>query len=187
LSGSATIPAGAAATSVTITPIDDTAVEGDETVVLTLSANTAYTVGSPSSATVTITDNDQVSGDKPVVSLSTPDAVASESGPDPATVKVYRTGSTAAALTVTYQLGGTAENGADYETLSGSVTLPVGSSSANIVVRPINDSQVELIEWVTFTVRPNNAYIVGSPSTASIMILDNDLLLLGTEPAIKPQ
>jgi hypothetical protein len=56
--GSVTIPAGAATVDITITPIDDALVEGAETVVRTVSANTNYIVGSPSQATVTIADND---------------------------------------------------------------------------------------------------------------------------------
>jgi len=34
---------------ITVTPVNDAAVEADETVVVTLSANAAYTVGSPAS------------------------------------------------------------------------------------------------------------------------------------------
>jgi len=55
---SVTIPAGSASTTKTVTPVNDTAVESNETVVVTLSANAAYTVGSPSSGTVTITSNE---------------------------------------------------------------------------------------------------------------------------------
>jgi C1A family cysteine protease len=55
---SVTIPSGSASKTITVTPINDTAVENDETVVVTLSSNTAYTVGSPNSATVTITSDD---------------------------------------------------------------------------------------------------------------------------------
>jgi len=59
LSGSVTIPAGSASATITVTPIDDTIFESPpETVVVTLSANPAYTVGAPSSATVTIADDD---------------------------------------------------------------------------------------------------------------------------------
>ena len=58
LSGSATIPAGSASAPINVVPVDDSLVEGSETVVLTLSADPAYTVGSPNSATVTIADND---------------------------------------------------------------------------------------------------------------------------------
>ena len=52
------IPAGSASALITVTPVNDTSVESNETVVVTLSANAAYTVGSPSSATVTITSDD---------------------------------------------------------------------------------------------------------------------------------
>ncbi|MEO6434994.1 MAG: kelch repeat-containing protein [Tepidisphaeraceae bacterium] len=57
LSGSVSIPAGAASATVTITPKDDTIVEGNENVLLTISSAAAYSVGT-SSATVTIADND---------------------------------------------------------------------------------------------------------------------------------
>ena len=53
-----TIPAGSASATVTVTPVDDTAAEGSETVVLTIAADAAYSVGNPASATVTIADND---------------------------------------------------------------------------------------------------------------------------------
>jgi len=58
LAGSVTIPAGATSATITVTPINDTVVEGAETVVLTLAANAAYTVGTPNNATVTILSDD---------------------------------------------------------------------------------------------------------------------------------
>src|SRR5206468_7343427 len=60
LSGSVVIPAGATSAPVTVTPADDSAVESDETVVLTLAASTTYDFAAPSGATVTIADNDSV-------------------------------------------------------------------------------------------------------------------------------
>lgn len=58
-----TIPAGSASTNITLTPIDDPTVEGNEIATLALAANAAvYTVGSPSSADMTIIDNDCASG-----------------------------------------------------------------------------------------------------------------------------
>jgi len=54
----ATIAAGSALATVTVTPIDDLAVESNETVVLTLLADAAYSVGSPSEAVVTIVSDD---------------------------------------------------------------------------------------------------------------------------------
>ncbi|MEW5744165.1 MAG: PKD domain-containing protein, partial [Nitrospirota bacterium] len=61
LSGSITIPAGQSSAAITIAPVDDTQIEGAETVILTLAADAAYVIGALSSATVTIADNDVLS------------------------------------------------------------------------------------------------------------------------------
>jgi hypothetical protein len=53
-----TIPAGATSAVILVVPIDDGAVEPDESVVVTLSADPAYAVGLPGSATVTILSDD---------------------------------------------------------------------------------------------------------------------------------
>ncbi|WP_062058211.1 fibronectin type III domain-containing protein [Sediminicola sp. YIK13] len=55
---SVSIPNNAISAPVTITPVDDALVEGNETVVLTLTAGTGYVLGTPANATVNITDND---------------------------------------------------------------------------------------------------------------------------------
>lgn len=59
LTGTAIIPASAAFVDITITPVDDNAEEGNETVTLTLTDAADYDLGNPASATATITDNDQ--------------------------------------------------------------------------------------------------------------------------------
>lgn len=56
LSQSVTIPAGATSATITVTPIPDSIAEGDETVMLTLSNDLSYSVGSSGTATVTIHD-----------------------------------------------------------------------------------------------------------------------------------
>ena len=58
LGGTAEIPAGASSVDLTVTPVDDADVEGDETVQLTLVDGDAYDLGSPASAGVTIADDD---------------------------------------------------------------------------------------------------------------------------------
>jgi hypothetical protein len=67
-----TIPAGASRKDLLVTPLNDSLAEARETVVLTLAADAAYTVGNPSTATVTIT-----SEDLPPVTLLTPSGVIS--------------------------------------------------------------------------------------------------------------
>ena len=56
LSGTVTIPAGQSNASIVVAPIQDTVVEGMETVRVTL-ADGPYVVGSPSNAEITIADN----------------------------------------------------------------------------------------------------------------------------------
>ena len=59
LTGSVTIADGNSTAAITITPVDDSTNEDDpETVTLTLTSGTGYTVGAPSSATINIADND---------------------------------------------------------------------------------------------------------------------------------
>jgi len=58
LRGRATIRAGATTAKIQVRPIDDTIPESDETVILTLSPDANYTVGSPNTATVTIHSNE---------------------------------------------------------------------------------------------------------------------------------
>jgi hypothetical protein len=53
LATTAIIPAAQSSVNVVVTPVDEAAPEDDETVIVTLTSGTGYTVGSPSAATVT--------------------------------------------------------------------------------------------------------------------------------------
>src|SRR3989440_157901 len=172
LGTSVTIAAGASSATVTVRSIDDSQVEGNETVVLTLAANSAYTAGSPSSATVTIADNDQPP--LPTVTVVASDASASEQGPNTGSFTVSRAANTSTALTVNYTLSGTAQNGSDYQQLGTSVTIAAGSSTATRTVRSTHDTHAELNQTVVLTLAANSAYTVGSPNSATVTIADND-------------
>src|SRR4030042_5593702 len=161
LSGSVTIASGSSTGTITVTPINDTVVESNETVILTLSSNAAYSVGFPSSATVTITSDDVAPS---TVTIAATDNTATENPLTTGYLTVSRTGSTSGALTVYYSVGGTATSGSDYNSLSGSVTIASGSSTGTITVTPINDTVVESDETVILTLSSNAAYSVGSPS-----------------------
>ena len=58
LPATVTIQTGASTATVSVTPVDDGAFENDESVILTLSAGTAYALGSPVTSTVTIVSDD---------------------------------------------------------------------------------------------------------------------------------
>jgi subtilase family serine protease len=95
----AVIPAGASSVDVAVTPIDDSSVESNETVVLTLKASPAYVVGTPASGTITIVSDD-VAPDLVVSALTAP--ATSDAGK---TIQVTDTtknqGTGASCLTVT--------------------------------------------------------------------------------------
>ncbi len=57
-----TLPADANETTITITAINDTLQEEDETIILDLVDDELYELGTDASATLTITDNDQIDG-----------------------------------------------------------------------------------------------------------------------------
>jgi hypothetical protein len=92
----------------------------------------------------------------------------------PGAFTVFRSGPTAAALTVNYTMGGTALNGVDYETLPGSVIIPAGASSAQVLLHTIDDDLVEGMETATLTISPSPNYAVGLSPSGAIAILDND-------------
>jgi len=127
---------------------------------LTLAAGTGYTVGSPSAATATIQAND------PIVTITATDATAGEpaTGFGDGQFMVTRAGATALEIVVSYNVGGTAAAGSDYAALSGSVTIPSGSTSATIPVIVLDDNLVEGSKTVTVTLAAGSNYLIGSPS-----------------------
>ncbi len=173
LTGSVTIPVGASSAVITVIPLDDAVIEGPETVIATLIADAGYSIGGQNSAPITIEDDEEAS-DLPVISVSATDAGAAEAGLDPGSFTVTRTGSTAAVLTINYSVGGSATAGSDYSTLTGSVTIPVGDGNATIAVSPLDDTLAEGPETVMVTLIANAGYVIGSQSSATAAIADND-------------
>ena len=110
----------------------------------------------------------------PVITVAVTDAVCSEQGTDPGVFTLTRTGDTSSDLTVNYSLGGTATNGGDYAAPGRSVTFAADSSTANITITPIDDSNYESSETLEFAISQSSAYEVGSPGSASLTITDND-------------
>ena len=138
--------------------------------------------------------------DVPVVTVVATDPDASEIGPDPGVFTVTRSGDTNKELTVLYNLGGTARLGRDYEVSSGQVTfeafhvtIPVGASSADIIITPIADvdTTLETNETVELhLIQPPvplpaqgpcgpfflPSYQVGTPDSAVVNIAESGLI-----------
>jgi hypothetical protein len=175
-----TFAAGATTATLTLTPVDDAAVEGSESVTMTIAAGSGYTVGTPSSASGTIADNDVA----PTVSVATTDGSGSETPGDPITFTLTRSGNTAGTTAVNLTWSGTATLTTDYTlavsagaTLSANnltLTFAAGTTTVTVTITPVDDAVVEASETVTMTIGSGTGYTVGSPSSASGTIADND-------------
>ena len=178
LTSSVTIPNGSSTISITVVPIDDSQVEGDETVTLSLIAGSGYGLDTSTTATVTIIDDDSL----PTVSIYVDDPDAYEQDSDPGVFKITRDG-TGPDLTVLYNTNsgqsGAATNGGgqpDY-TLSGTVTISSGASFAYITITPVDDSIGEPDEQATLTIipiTPTPTYNIGASPSATVTIHDNE-------------
>jgi len=173
-----TLGIGVFSATITVTPVDDNAFEPAETVTVTVATGTGYTVGAPSSATGSIADNDTS-----VVSVATTNGAGSEQGQSPIVLSISRTGNLANMIAVALAWSGTATFGSDYTvTATGAIlsanglqlSFAPGATGAILTVTPIDDSIVESTETVILTLGSGTGYNVGSPSSASGLIADND-------------
>lgn len=112
------------------------------------------------------------------LSIAATDANAAEAGANTGTFKVTRTGATTSALSVKYLITGSATNGTDYNTLSGTVTIAAGATSANITVTPKTDGVFEGTESVILTLQNAGGLTLDS-STATVNIADADVPVSG--------
>ncbi|HWN41273.1 MAG TPA: alpha/beta hydrolase fold domain-containing protein [Thermoanaerobaculia bacterium] len=171
---SVVLPAGAASANLTLTPVNDLLVEGDETAVVRLANDPAYRIDdTDDSATAVLSDDDMAPG-LPVVTIEAADPAASEVGLDGGSFTVSVSPSPASDLLVRYEVSGTATNGEDVAALSGVLTVPAGISSADLDVAVLSDSRLETGETVIVTLSPGRLYEIGLPSTASVRILELD-------------
>src|SRR5439155_11923373 len=97
-------------------------------------------------------------------------------GPKNATFSVRRFGVTNDALAVNYAIGGTATNGVDYVTLSGSVTIGAGERSAPITIVPLDDGPPDITGTVILKLLPDTNYFIGLPGRAAAIIIDGPVI-----------
>ncbi len=181
-----TIPAGQASVDVALEAVDNATAEFTETAVMTLEEGTGYTIGTSDSATINIADNDP-----PVLTVIAADSSAGEPS-NHGTYQIRRAGSTEAALSVEFVIGGTAERGEedDYvlkvdgtEVTGTTLNLAAGEDSLNVTLEVVDDSLQEPPETAVLTLQAATGYTVGSLDTATVNIADNDLVTISaTDP-----
>ena len=139
-STSLTLTAGETSVTTTVTAVQDTIDEPNETVIVSAS-NGGTGIGS---ATVTITDDD----DAPTLSLAVdPASIAEAAGTSTVTVSTGTT-SFATDQTITLTLSGTATETTDYALGDSSLTLAAGETSVTTTVSAVQDTIDEPNETV---------------------------------------
>ncbi|MDK2411222.1 Calx-beta domain-containing protein [Aphanizomenon sp. PH219] len=111
----------------------------------------------------------------PVISVGITPINANENN-TPGSFTLGRSGDTSSSLSVNYTIGGTATNGTDYSSLSGTVTFAAGSATATVVVNPINDNLYETQETVILTLTTATTYTIGN-GIAALTIIDDDIVV----------
>jgi hypothetical protein len=86
-----------------------------------------------------------------------------------------RSGAPTGPLSVSFTVGGTADNGVDFSALTGTAIIQDGNSSVIIDVTPTSDAFVEGAETVEIAVAPGTGYTVGSPRYTTVIITDDEL------------
>ncbi|MDO6490314.1 MULTISPECIES: gliding motility-associated C-terminal domain-containing protein [unclassified Cellulophaga] len=104
------------------------------------------------------------------------DANAAETGSVSGSFRISRTGNTFTGLRVNFTISGTATNGVDYNTVGGSILIPVLSRSVSLDIEGIvDDTLIEGDESVIITISENANYDI-NPLAGSdrIAIIDNE-------------
>jgi hypothetical protein len=165
-SGTLTIPAGQTSGTFTVPIIGDTTAEPDETVVVQLTGAAGATLTTPT-VTGTILDDDGPATIA-VTGSSTPEGCDGHTSLPFDIALSHPVGTN---VTVSYATAnGTATAGQDYESASGSVTIPAGETTATVNVQVIGDTAPEPDETVILNLsNPSGATISGPQATGTIL------------------
>ncbi|MCP4128752.1 MAG: hypothetical protein GY753_17075, partial [Gammaproteobacteria bacterium] len=168
-SSTLTIPAGSTSGTISITIINDTLFEGNESLNIALTNPVNAGLGSSTSYSYTILDNDN----PPQVQLGSTTGSGDETSSS-LTLQVNLSAVSGLAASVDYAVTGTATSGSDYTPASGTVTIPAGSTSGTISITIIDDALEEDDESLNITIsNPVNASL-GLYTNYNYTIVEND-------------
>ena len=177
--GQITIPDQSQVAVVQLSPVDFHGPQPDKTISLTLAAPStpgSYYIVTPGAVVATITNPYPT---QVTVSVS-PTSVAPGGQ---STFTFTRLGSTTSSLTVSFSFSGSAPYGTSYTqsgaatfstaTLSGTVTIPAGTTSVPLTVTAANPMTVQPAQTAILTLQTGTGYAVSGNSTAVLTILGN--------------
>jgi len=160
---SVTIAAGATTTAVSVQTRVTNVVAANTDIVISISAGSGYSAGTPSSAQTTIVNNNV-----PTLQI-TGGATVSPGGS--VTLVVTANQAPAQSTEVALSFSGTAISGTDYDVPDPVVTLTPQDTTASITVNTHNNNVIQPNKYIVVSISPSpSMYSVGSPGTAVITI-----------------
>lgn len=182
LNGTLTFPPGVTVRTFSIPIVNDMTDEPPETILLELAPlSGGLMVGRPMTATATILDDDG-----PIITMGTEQTTVPEGNVN-VVLTVALDATSVETVTVAYEtVPGTASPLTDFTPVSGTLVIPAGVLTATFIVPVLEDTQDEPDE--TFTVElesPLNATL-GTPSSVTLLIDDNDGPIVALTPLLVP-
>lgn len=173
-SGTATFAAGQATTTVRVQLLNDTVVEGNETLLLNLSGGSNVTIRDNQGVGTIVSDDvtpPPPSGTAPSIAV---ESVGAYENGGQLTFTLTRTGDLSAVSTVTYTTAdGSAHFGDDYVAANGTVTFAAGQSTATVNVAIINDTLIEYNESMRLLLTGGTNAVITSGSAYGTIINDD--------------
>ena len=173
------------AQTVTVTAIDDAAVEGAHTGTIThtvASSDPAYNGLATRAVVASIDDNDGVA--LPEVNLVLSTATAFEAQATVVTVTAQASAPVATNQTVTLSVGGAGITAGDYYLTGTVITIPAGQASASVQFIVADDAIAEGTEVATLILAsPTSGIVLGGGASQMLTLVNNDrsfLTQLGT-------
>ena len=176
------VAAGDTTAQITVDTIADETPEDDETITVMLEAvelpEGVSLPASSASTTATITDH-------ALMATVAPTAVNVDEGAEATLTVTLTGGANRAATVIPYTVGGSATRGADYTPLSGTLTIPTGSPTGDIVISALADSVLDNGETVVVTLGAPTTTVgvvrLGSPSAATANIVDSGTVTVSVD------
>jgi hypothetical protein len=162
-----TLAAGSTTATVTIETLNDKTIQPTRYIEVAIGQSAAYSLGTQSSTVVTIGGSNAV----PTVTLTSATTYLQKGQPYVVTVSLSESDSSPLTITLTY--GGSATPGIDYTVPGGNIVVPAGQTSLQVSIPTITDNLVEVDQTLTVALGSNDAYQVGSPSSATVTITSN--------------
>lgn len=166
------ISAGQTSGSISISAIQDSTYEGNETILVGITSVTNGSVGATSSLSVTLTDDDSA---PPVVSL-TSSLTSIDENAGSAIVRTLMSATHSATVTVTLGFAGTATNTTDYTRTTDTIVMTSGQTSGSIGITSIQDVLSESNETITVSIASVTSGISSSSDTITITIVNEGVV-----------